>query len=210
MNNRLNLASKPFNNRALPWTLAISITLFSFIGLILIARVTTLANSKANAIQIEINQLSEKEQALRQKAAEVKGSLTTDQQQTLAAAHGLVDRKRFSWSRLFADLEAALPGSVRVSRISVRDVAAHGGQTIAELDLAVFAKSSSTVTDMIAQMDRSGIFQAELRSQNLQKGRGETGTEYELYVIYKPRAGAPSSSDQAANVASVEPSGGNR
>ena len=63
---------------------------------------------------------------------------------------------------------------------------------------------------MIAQMDRSGIFQAELRSQNLQKGRGETGTEYELYVIYKPRAGAPSSSDQAANVASVEPSGENR
>ena len=210
MNNRLNLASKPFNNRVLPWTLAISISLISLVGLILIARATSQANSQASVIQAEINQLSQQEQGLRQRAAEVKGSLTPDQQLRLSSAHGLVDRKRFSWSRLFADLEGALPGTVRVSRISVRDVGSRGGQTIAELDMSVFAKTSSTVTDMIAQMDRSGIFQADLRSQNLQKGRGETGTEYELYVIYTPRAGAPSSSDHAANVASVEPKGGGR
>jgi Tfp pilus assembly protein PilN len=120
----------------------------------------------------------------------------------------LVDRKRFSWSRLFVDLESALPGSVRVSRISVRDVAARGSQTVAELDLTVFAKTSSTVTDMIAQMDRTGIFNAELRSQNLQKGRGESGSEYELYVIYTPRAGAPSGSDQASNMAAAGANGG--
>lgn len=210
MNNRLNLASKPFNNRAVPWTLAISIAVLSLIGLIFVARAASQANSKANVIQAEINQLSQQEQGLRQKAAEVKGSLTADQQQRLAAAHSLVDRKRFSWSRLFADLEAALPGTVRVSRISVRDVGSRGDQTIAELDVSVFAKTSPTVTDMIAQMDRSGIFQADLRSQNLQKGRGETGTEYELYVIYTPRAGAPSNSDHAANMAAVEPKGGEK
>ena len=44
---------------------------------------------------------------------------------------------------------------------------------------------------MIAQMDRDGIFHAELRAQNLQRGRGESGAEYELSVIYRPRAGAP-------------------
>ena len=53
----------------------------------------------------------------------------------------LVDRKRFSWSRLFADLESALPGNVRVTRISVRDVAARGEQTLAELDLTVVSKT---------------------------------------------------------------------
>ena len=109
--------------------------------------------------------------------------------QTIAAAHVLVDRKRFSWSRLFADLESALPPNVRVTRISVRDVAARGEQTLAELDLAVVSKTPATITEMLGEMDRAGIFQAELRSQNLQKGRGESGTEYELYVIYRPRAG---------------------
>jgi Tfp pilus assembly protein PilN len=210
LSNRLNLASKPFNNRALPWTIAASIALLSLIFLVFIARSTAQANAKANSIQLEINRLSQDEQTLRQKATEIKGSLTTEQQQTLTSAHVLVDRKRFSWSRLFADLEAALPANVRVSRISVRDVAGHAGQTVAELDLAVFAKSASTVTDMMSQMDRTGIFRADLRSQNLQKGRGEAGTEYELYVIYTPRAGAPSNSERAANLASADSNGGNR
>ena len=53
------------------------------------------------------------------------------------------------------------------------------------------AKTPTVVTEMIAEMDRAGIFQAELRSQNLQRGRGESGAEYELYVVYRPRAGAP-------------------
>ena len=58
---------------------------------------------------------------------------------------------------------------------------------IAELDLAVFAKNPSTITEMISAMHEQGIFQAELRGQTLQKGRGEAGTEYELYVIYRSR-----------------------
>jgi hypothetical protein len=101
----------------------------------------------------------------------------------------LVDRKNFSWSRLLSDLEASLPNDVRVSRISVRDVATEGSQTIADLDLAVYSKSSETVINMIQSMNKDGIFYGTLVSQNLQKGRGETGTECELAVVYRPRAG---------------------
>jgi Tfp pilus assembly protein PilN len=206
--NQLNLASKPFNNKTLPWTLAIFVAFISLISVVFIVRATSQAQTRANEIQVEINELRQREQAVKQRAEEVKESLTIEQRQTLNAAHTLVNRKRFSWSRLFADLEAALPANVKVGRISVREVGTHAAQTVAELDLAVFAKSSQTVTDMIAQMDQSGIFNAELRSQTLQKGRGEAGTEYELYVIYTPRAGAPVVSDRAANIASIEPNGG--
>jgi hypothetical protein len=94
---------------------------------------------------------------------------------------------------------------VRVTRISVRDVAARGDQTLAELDLTVVAKNPATVTDMIAEMDRGGIFQAELRAQNLQKGRGESGTEYEIYVIYRPRSGVATET-KAVNVAAADSS----
>jgi hypothetical protein len=65
--------------------------------------------------------------------------------------------------------------------------------------LTVVAKSPSIVTDMIADMDRTGIFQAELRAQNLQRGKDEGGTEYELYVVYRPRAGAPIASSPLAS-----------
>jgi Tfp pilus assembly protein PilN len=194
MATKLNLASKPFSNRSLPWIVTALIIVVSLASLIFIVRATTRANAQAAAVETDINALKRQEFDLRQKALAVKNSLTTEQLQTLSAAHTLVDRKHFSWSRLFADLESALPGNVRVKRIAVRDVTNTGDETLAELDLTVIAKTPATVTDMIAAMDRVGIFRAELRAQNLQRGRGESGAEYELNVIYRPRAGTPTDS----------------
>jgi Tfp pilus assembly protein PilN len=191
MPTKLNLASKPFNNRALPWAVTTVVILVSFVSLIFIVRGTRQAQAQAYSIQNDVNSMGQQAQTLRQQAQAVKNSLTPEQLQTLDAAHALVNRKHFSWSRLFADLESALPGSVRVKRIAVRGVSTRGEQTLAELELAVVAKSPATVTAMIAEMDRAGIFHTELRSQNLQRGRGETGAEYELFVVYQPRAGSP-------------------
>ena len=205
MTTKLNLASRPFSNHALPWVLTALIVAVSLISFAVIIRWTSQTRSQAAIVQTDINTLNQQEQALKAQALAVEKSLTQEQLQTLAAAHVLVDRKRFSWSRLFADLESALPANVRVTRISVRDVAARGDQTLAELDLTVVSKTSATITEMIGQMDRAGIFQAELRAQNLQKGRGESGTEYELYVIYRPRSSA-TADNKTQDLASAEPS----
>ena len=189
MNNSLNLASKPFSNRILPWALTAIILFVSFIGLVLVVQLTTTANREADRAQLEINALKQKEQALLEAAKSVKASYTGDQQQALPAAHQLVERKRFAWSGLLAELEASLPNNVKVSRISVEDVAKEGEQTVAQLELAVFAENASTITEMISSMHQQGIFQLELRHQDLQKGRGEKGTEYEFFVIYRARPG---------------------
>ena len=162
----------------------------SLIALVFIVRATTRANALAAAVQNDINNLKRQEFDLGKQVQAVKNSLTNEQVQTLGAAHTLVDRKHFSWSRLFADLEGALPGTVRVKRIGVRGVTTRSNETLAELELAVVAKNPAIITEMIADMDRAGIFHAELRSQTLQRGRGESGAEYELYVIYRPRAGS--------------------
>lgn len=191
MPTKLNLASRPFSNRSLPWAVTALVVFVSLLGLVFIVRATRQAQAQAHIVQNDINSLGLQERSLREQAQAVKNSLTAEQFQTLAAAHTLVDRKRFSWSRLFADLEQALPGSVRVKRIAVRGVATRGDETLAELELTVVAKNPATVTEMIGEMDRAGIFHAELRSQNLQRGRGESGAEYELFVVYRPRAGSP-------------------
>jgi tRNA A-37 threonylcarbamoyl transferase component Bud32 len=67
----------------------------------------------------------------------------------------------------------------------------------------VVTKTPATITEMIGEMDRAGIFHAELRTQNLQKGRGESGTEYELYVIYRPRTSA-TADEKSQDLASAE------
>jgi Tfp pilus assembly protein PilN len=187
VSNSLNLASRPFSNRILPWALTAVILFVSLIGLIFVVQLTRSAKKAGDAAQADINQLKQREQSLLAVAKDVQNSFTAEQQQALPAAHELVDRKVFPWSRLLADLEAALPDNVKVSRIAVRDVSRQANQTVAQLDLAVFSKDAATISNMISSMHEEGIFEAELRNQNLQKGRGEAGTEYELSVIYRAK-----------------------
>jgi len=198
MRTKLNLASKPFSNRLVPWIVTALIICLSLIGLIFVVKNTRQANAQSAVVQHDINTLGQQEQDLRKKAEVVRSSLTSEQLQTLTAAHILVDRKRFSWSRLFADLETVLPGDVRVKRIAVRGLSTSGDRTLAELELTVVAKNPDVVMDMISKMAGGGIMQGELRSQNLQRGRGESGSEYELFVVYTPRAGAPIESSPVA------------
>ena len=196
---KLNLASQPFRNRALPWAITGIITAASLVALVIIISLTSQTNTKAEAVERDLKGLSDQITGLTKQATDVKDAMTVEQRDSLKAAHSLVDRKRFSWSRLFADLEASLPGGIRVSRISVRDVALRGEQTIAILELAVIEKQQGSVTGMIAEMDRGGIFQAEPVAQALQKGRGESGTEWTLRVRYTPRAGVPTNPTRSSS-----------
>jgi len=204
MPTRLNVASKPFTNHALPWVIAVSVAFISLIAIVFVIRSAAIARAKGDEVAREINTLNQEEQSTQKQAEEVRQSLTPEQLRSLKSAHELVNRKHFSWSRLFADLEAVLPADVRVSRIAVRQLRVIEGRTVADLELSVVSKSYNTVTDMIGTMQQQGIFQAELHNQNLQKGKGEVGSEYELKVQYVPRAGFAIAPPQPAR-ASLEP-----
>ena len=198
MNSSLNLASKPFSNRVLPWALTAIVLFVAFVGLVIVVRLTTVANREAAVLQVENNALKQQEKSLMTAANDIKVLLTPEQQQAVPSAHKLIDRKQFSWSRLLADFESELPANVRVQRIAVRDVSKEGDSTVATLDLAVFTKNPATISDMIADMHQKGVFQLVLRSQNLAKGRGEQGTEYEFDVLYRARTAFTSTSERVA------------
>lgn len=211
MKTRLNLATQPFRNRALPWTVTAVVTIFSILALVLILRATFQQNAQAQAVERDVKSMQSEADTARRRAEEVKNILTPDQQRTLKAAHALIDRKRFSWTRLFADLEAAMPGGVRVVRIAVKEVGLQGDREIAILDLTVASKSPTTVTEMISDWEREGVFRAELVSQNLQRGRGESGAEYEMNVHYTPRSSTPiEPSERATRPVDTAPNGSNR
>jgi Tfp pilus assembly protein PilN len=191
MTAKLNLATDPFRNRALPWTVAIIVALASFVALVLIAKSTTQTNAKLATAQSDVTKLRKDINELTKRADAIKTALTPEQQIALKSAHGLIDRKKFSWSLLFADLEGALPGGVRVSRIVVNGVGTLDDRTVANLDLIVASKNPTLITQMIEEMERQGVFHAELRTTTLQRGRGESGAEYEMDVRYVPRFGVP-------------------
>lgn len=211
MKTKLNLATQPFRNRALPWTVTALVTLFSFLALVLIMRATFQQNAQAQSVEHDVRNMQSEADAARRRAEEVKNILTPDQQRTLKASHALVDRKRFSWTRLFADLEAAMPGRVRVVRIAVKEVGRQSDREVALLDLTVASQSPTTVTEMISDWEREGVFRADLVSQNLQRGRGASGAEYEMNVRYTPRSSTPiEPSERATRPVDTAPNGSSR
>jgi len=189
MSTRLNLASKPFRNRVLPWTVTAVVALTSIVALLFIAQSSLKTYTSIAATQRDVTDLQKQLDTLKKNEKAVETALTPDQKRQLKYAHGLVDRKRFSWSRLFADLEGSLPGEIRVTKIVVKGVGMEGDRPIANLDLVVASKVPTNVTQMIEDMESEGIFRAELIAQNPQHGKGETGSEYELNVHYVPRYG---------------------
>jgi Tfp pilus assembly protein PilN len=154
-----------------------------------------------NEYRTEIADMETEIQRLRGEGAKIQQQLSPDQQNLLIAAHKLVANKDFIWSRLFSDLESVMPGSVSASRIGVKNVYSQGDQIRAELEFAVLSSDYPSVMNMIDRMNNSGLFQAELRGQDLQKKNKFVYSEYTLRLIYTPtyRVAASSTTDVAQN-----------
>jgi len=189
---KLNLATHPFRNRTFPYLLALFLLTISVAGALLeFSRLQSNADKNKAAIaetqdlQAEINRLNGEGKKIQQQ-------LTPDQQNLIIAANKLVANKTFVWSRLFSDLESVMPEKVSASRIAVRNINSDGNQIRAELEFAVLAWDYDSVKNMIESMNSSGLFQAELRGQDLQKANKATFSEYTLRLIYSPNRGLAS------------------
>ena len=195
---KLNLASRPFRNRTLPYLMSLLLLAFAVAGAVLSFATLSDTRMRNENAKTDIEQMNTELQALKGKGALVQQSLTPEQQDVLIAAHKLVANKTFGWSRLFADLESLLPGGVSVSRIGVQNVYQDADKTKADLEFSVLSRDYQGVMTMIENMNSSGIFQAELRGQDLQKTESITYTEYTLRLLYTPRYGySPAASDVA-------------
>lgn len=172
---KLNLASQPFRNRTLPWAVAVLISLVSVVALVLIFSEYRRVRAESDATERQVLALRGERAELEKQAAAIRQNIPPEQRQTLEAAHALVERKSFSWSQLFADLERLMPASVRVSRINVREVSRRGEQTTADLDLTVVGRLPNDVLGMRTEMTRAGAFHAVPVSENPRSGKGESG-----------------------------------
>ena len=68
MTSKLNLASNPFRNRALPWTVTTVITVVSIVLLLLIAKSTVQTNAQVQSTQQDIASLQRQSDELNKHA----------------------------------------------------------------------------------------------------------------------------------------------
>jgi len=195
---KLNLASRPFRNRTTPYLISFLLLAMAVAGGILAFSQLNKASSQNEIALRDIEQMNDEIKQLESKAGAVQQQLTPEQQTLLIASHKLVANKTFGWSRLFADLESVLPGSVSASRIAVENIYKDGDRIKAELEFGVLSRDYQGVNAMIANMNNSGLFQAELRGQDRQQNERVTYTEYTLHLVYTPAYGYAAQADEVA------------
>jgi Tfp pilus assembly protein PilN len=186
---QLNLATYPFRNRALPYFVSALLLVISFVsGLYCVSLMNE--NSRQNEeLTVNVRERQSEIQRLKGEGEKVQQLLTPEQKALLTASHKLVANKRFSWSRLFSDLESVLPPSVSASRIAVENIFQDGDRLKAELELGVLSRDYGSVIGMIDNMNNSGLFKADLRGQNRQENERGVFTEYTFRLIYSPAYG---------------------
>ncbi len=182
---QINFASEPFRNRRLFWLLIASvIAITSLVGL---NALSSQAGLEQQIAVLEPRVLRLEAQAKNGPLLDFSEStLSIAQNQALIVAQDLITRKSFSWSQLLNDLERYIPGGVRVTRISVDNVGRGkeaDGKAIT-LSFDVVGKSSTAVTQMISELNKSARFVIYPQSQKTVEGTEEV--EFQLAVEYRP------------------------
>jgi len=104
---------------------------------------------------------------------------TRDQSQFL---NGLIQRKAFSWTRVFEDLERVMPGSLHV--IALRPEVNDQGQVV--LELRVVGPTRGPVVDLVRRMESSKHFQGSQLVQESPTGENGNSVAATVAAVYIP------------------------
>jgi Tfp pilus assembly protein PilN len=179
----LNLSRQPFRNERLPTLL---LGLGSLALVVASARHATLAwelmPGRARDVSSELQSLEAEAQRLGAEAAGLRDlTASADAIAEWATVKALVDRRAFSWTGLFAALEAALPPGVRLVSVSPSDAASG-----AELMLTAQGRASDDALALLESLQTHGDFEGAFLNGWTE---GREGVDISCSVNYVPRAG---------------------
>jgi type IV pilus assembly protein PilN len=107
---------------------------------------------------------------------------TRDQSQFL---NGLIQRKAFSWTRVFEDLERVMPPNLHV--VSLRPEVNEQNQM--QLDMKVVCETRAAAVELVQRMEGSRHFQqAQLVEEGQQGSEAGAGVAASVVAIYVPDA----------------------
>lgn len=125
-------------------------------------------------------------------------SSTRDRSQFL---NDLFQRKAFSWTKAFEDLEPLMPPRLHV--VSVRPEMSSDGQL--EIRLAVAGDSQERAIELVRKMEGSQHFQqTQIEQETFSTGQGGNGVEFNITALYVPET------DSSVRDAAPKAGGGKR
>lgn len=184
----INLATRPYEDAREFWTRwGFGVGLLGVLTLVLLGWAlqgwTDAGRDRHNIARLQ-EQIAErdKERALDQAELDKPANRSTrDQSQFL---NGLIQRKAFSWTRVFEDLERVMPPNLHV--VSLRPELNEQNQM--ELEMKVVGDTRAAAVELVHRMEGSTHFQGAQLVQEAQNGEAAAGVAASVVAIYVPDA----------------------
>ena len=179
----INLASQPYEDARqfwLRWGTALGVSAVLTLALLTITVTDWFAARRDHAqiavLRTQIAQRDRTRQQAENFLSQPSNRTTRDQSQFL---NGLIQRKAFSWTRVFEDLEQVMPSNLHV--VSLRPELNDQGQV--ELDMKVVGDRREAAVELVHRMEGSKHFQsAQLVQENQEAQAGVGATVVSIYV----------------------------
>jgi Tfp pilus assembly protein PilN len=177
-----NLSTRPFYNvravQAAIGALAAVVVIVTLFNVVQLVRLTASQRTLgARAVEAE-----NESARLRQEAARIRSQINPTELTTVAnaarEANGIIDRRAFSWTELFAKYEETLPPDVRITAVQPR---LDQGRFI--IGTAVQAKSAEDLDAFIENLEKTGYFTRVLATTTQ---AGENGLDALIDAQYVP------------------------
>jgi type IV pilus assembly protein PilN len=184
----INLATRPYEDAREFWSRwGLGVGLLGLLTLVLLGfaiRGWVSAGRDRHTIAQLQEQIAEKdsEKAKAQAFLEMAANRSTrDQSQFL---NGLIQRKSFSWTRVFEELERVMPNNLHV--VSLRPELNEQNQV--ELEMKVVGDTRSAAVELVHRMEGSKHFQGSQLVQEAQTGDNAAAVIATVSAIYVPDA----------------------
>lgn len=154
---RTNLATRPFYNvravHAMLGLAALAVLALTLYNVVQLVRLT----SSQRTLGAQAAASEDQAQRLRTEAARIRTQIDQKELEAVAAAareaNGIIDRRAFSWTELFARLEATLPAQVRITTVQPRVE-----RGVTKIGLVVEARRAEDVQAFIEALEATGAF----------------------------------------------------
>jgi len=188
----INLASQPYEDSRQFWTYwGTGLALLSLATLLLVYLAAT-GFVRAGHDREQIAKLEAEIRAYDQEKSAAEAKLNQPQNRAMREQsrflNDLFQRKAFSWTRVFEDLERVMPAHLHVLSIHP-DVSTDNN---AEIKLAVGGDSREQALDLVKKMEASKRFrQTRIESERFATERQGSAdpVEFEIVTLYVPSAG---------------------
>jgi type IV pilus assembly protein PilN len=186
----INLASQPYQDSRQFWSYwGTGLMVLSLISALLVFLAVT-GFVRAGRDREQISKLRDKIAAYDREKSEAEAILNQPQNRALREQsrflNALFQRKAFSWTKVFEDLERVMPAHLHVVSINP----GNSVDNSLELKLLVGGDSREQALDLVRKMESSNRFrQTRIQSEKVEGGENQTTgdrVEFEIDALYTP------------------------